>query len=84
MLNKLLEDMPKRMCEKLGIPYDDDEEIKEKPEEPKKEPEYPSRKKAQKLLPQRKTATENGVYDAQNKKQVMDFFAGWADIEDTT
>ncbi|MCI8628591.1 MAG: hypothetical protein HFE57_03615 [Firmicutes bacterium] len=85
ILDKLLEDLPKRICEKLGLPYDNDEETQQAEiiTTKKEEFQYPSRK-VEKLLSKGKTTADNNIYDATNKQQFMNFFAGLADIEDTT
>lgn len=88
MLNRLIDDLPKRICEKLGVPYDEEEEEEVKQQETKittkEEPQYPSRK-VEKLLAKRKTVkTDSNIYDASDKQQFIDFFAGLADVKDTT
>lgn len=78
----IMSTMGRRLCEKLGVPYES------KTEQPQDEDEvdYPvpeaSRKRRNDT--KKRPAPDRKTYSAGNKQDIIDFFGGLAKIEDNT
>lgn len=82
----IMSTMGKRLCEKLGVPYNKKSDQQE--EEPVEE-EYPipqaskaelQRRKAQS---RKKESSSKKTYNASSKQDILDFFGGMASVEDS-
>ena len=78
----IMSKMGRRLCEKLGVPYNPDKDDKQ--EEDNEDYPVPEASRTRGKKYSSKSSKDRKTYSAGSKQDIIDFFGGLATIEDNT